>query len=133
MPNKQEKLVDGEDWRSILEKEETAQTPANEKLELIAGDWSMEFLDNGTPYDFERYGEKVNGVAFIVNAKHISSGGNFPEVSWGVTAKSLLKLISSIKNVTGYKLVFTATSSGMQRRYSLAEIFEPKKRTRKPQ
>ena len=126
----QEKLVDGEDWRSILKKAEEEskadEAPKLEKLELIAGDWAITFLDNGNAYSFERNNKTTYGVSFVVNAKHVTSGGNFPNVAWGITANSILVLLKPETNLIGCVLKLTATGSGMQRRYPSKTLIAPK-------
>jgi len=126
----QEKLVEGDDWRSILKKAEeesrAEEAPKLEKLELIAGDWAITFLDNGNAYSFERNNKTTYGVSFVVNAKHITSGGNFPNVAWGITANSILKLLEPETNLIGCVLKLTATGSGMQRRYPSKTLIAPK-------
>jgi hypothetical protein len=128
----QERL-NGETWREILERENTeAKDKADKeqltKLSIMAGDWAITFLDDGTPYTFERQGETKHGIAFLVNAKHLTSGGNFPNVKWNVTAKRIKRLLMEQSDLTGCVLKLTVTGSGIQTRYPDMDLAVPKKR-----
>jgi len=101
-----------------------------EQLTLRAGKWQMEFLDNGTPYTFERGGKSQDGVSFEVNAKNLDTMENYPSVKWGITAKSVLKHLAIIDDLVGWKLKLDATGEGLNRRYPNIETIAPKKQTK---
>lgn len=88
-----------------------------EQLPMRAGNWIIEFLDNGTVYTFERGGKEQRGVSFRVNAKNTDTNDNYPDVKWGVTANSILKRLASVDDLVGWKLKLTATGEGLARRY----------------
>lgn len=130
--SKQEKL-DPNNWRDILEREaieakEKAKKEELTKLSIMAGDWALTFLDDGTPYTFERNGETKHGVAFLVNANHMTSGGQFPNVKWNVTAKRIKRLLMDESNLIGCVLKLTVTGSGINTRYPNMDLVIPKKR-----
>ena len=109
-------------WKDKVKNEQYPQT-----LALIAGDWAITFLSNeAEEYEFERANKTVTGVSFTVNAKHVNSGGNFPNIKWAVTAKGLLRELVDIEDLTGVVLKFKAIGSGLQRKYENLEIIEPK-------
>jgi len=101
-----------------------------EQLTLRAGRWEMEFLDNGTPYTFERGGKTQDGVSFEVNAKNTETNENYPSVKWGITAKSILKQLAIIDDLVGWKLKLTATGEGLNRRYPEIDTKAPKKQAK---
>jgi len=113
-------------WRELSlsnTDDETAPT-----LRLIAGKWAITILDEGRAYEFERGGETKHGVAFLVNAKHLDSGGNFPNHSWGVTAKTLLARLAETDNTIGCVIMFLASGDGLSRRYSEISVKEPQQK-----
>jgi len=107
-------------WRENIKQMDTANN-----LTIVAGKWAITFLSDGEQYEFERAGETKSGVSFKVNAKHLDSGGTFPNVNWGVTAKSLLRKIASVENVEGCVIKFLASGNGLQRKYESVELVEP--------
>ena len=93
---------------------------------MKAGEWLIEFLNNGEPYEFERGGATQHGVSFRVNAKNLDTNANFPDVKYGITAKSILKRLATIDNLEGWKMRLLATGEGLQRRYPEIDMTAPK-------
>lgn len=108
-------------WRENVKKQTRPDA-----LTIIAGKWAITFSDNGEEYEFERGGKTVQGVRFQVNAKHLDSGGNFPNISWGCTAVTLLRKLADIEDLQGYVMKFLATGTGLQRKYDQIEVVAPK-------
>lgn len=136
---KQETINGAKSWREILEESEETEIPEENRLTVIIGDWAITFLDNGNPYSFDskrkrkqadgEYKEetqKVFGVNFLVNAKHMNSGGTWNNVTWGVTAKTILRRLAQATNdLIGTVIRFKATGEGLQRRYQIDSVKVP--------